>query len=226
MNRSLSRQAEGSAHACVTDWGEPPVQTNEGGPAVVRCLNPSMTSARNAFLAIYTRMVGNTEAIQIENCGLLRCTISCTKIRNPAKHAVQERYKLSPFLRLLTRSLQGVALRPRPCNYNVIQPVSALSRRKRGFKSRRGRQINSLGTKCLLSVEREDHKSPEQRTPDDLKRLESGGSTYIFQTTMACLEFFGSRYASAERSPEEIWGLPRSCTVFSAFDFQGAFVRT
>ena len=67
----------------------------------------------------------------------LRCTISCTKIRNPAKHAVQERYKLSPFLRLLTRSLQFVALRPLPCNYYAIQPVSALSRRRRGFKSKR-----------------------------------------------------------------------------------------
>jgi len=49
-------------------------------------------------------------------------------------------------------SLQGVAERPLPCNYNVIQPVSALSRRKRGFKSRRGRQFNTLQEKCLLSV--------------------------------------------------------------------------
>jgi hypothetical protein len=31
--------------------------------------------------------------------------------------------------------------RPLPCNYNVIQPVSALSRQQHGFKSRRGRQI-------------------------------------------------------------------------------------
>ena len=34
-------------------------------------------------------------------------------------------------------SLQGSAERPLPCNYNVIQPVSALSRRRRGFKSKR-----------------------------------------------------------------------------------------
>jgi hypothetical protein len=70
--------------------------------------------------------------------------------------------------------LQGITVRPVPCNYNVIQHMSALSRRRRGFKSRRGRQIISLGAKCLLFVEREDHKSPEQRTPEDRKRLATG----------------------------------------------------
>jgi len=54
-----------------------------------------------------------------------------------------------------TAIYQGITVRPVPCNYNVIQSVSALSRRKRGFKSRRGRQINSLGgdtsTLCLTS---------------------------------------------------------------------------
>ena len=43
------------------------------------------------------------------------------------------------FSTVLTGSLQGIAERPLPCNYNVIQFVCALSRRKRGFKSRRGR---------------------------------------------------------------------------------------
>jgi hypothetical protein len=38
-----------------------------------------------------------------------------------AKIAVQGRYKLSPYLRVLSRSLQGIAERPLPCNYNVIQ---------------------------------------------------------------------------------------------------------
>src|ERR1700677_1949225 len=42
--------------------------------------------------------------------------------------------------------------RIRKLNYNVVQSVSALSRRKRGFKSRRGRQINSLGRTHLLPV--------------------------------------------------------------------------
>jgi hypothetical protein len=37
------------------------------------------------------------------------------------KLAVQERYKLSLFLRLLSRSLRGIAVRPLPCNYYVIQ---------------------------------------------------------------------------------------------------------
>ena len=60
---------------------------------------------------------------------------------------------------VLTCSLQGIAERPLPCKYNVIRPVSALSRRKRGFKSRRGRQINNLLEECLLSVEQEDRKS-------------------------------------------------------------------
>ena len=68
------------------------------------------------------------------------------------KLAVQERYNKKVFLAVILRSLQGVAERPLPCNYNVVQFVGALSRRKRGFKSRRGRQINSLRENCLLSV--------------------------------------------------------------------------
>ena len=66
--------------------------------------------------------------------------------------AVQERYNESSLFTVPSCSLQGVALRPLPCNYNVVQSVSALSRRKRGFKSRRGRQFNSFGEKHLLSV--------------------------------------------------------------------------
>src|SRR5262252_7709900 len=38
-------------------------------------------------------------------------------------------------------SLQGLAERPVPCKYNVIQFGEALSRRKRGFESLRGRQL-------------------------------------------------------------------------------------
>jgi hypothetical protein len=52
--------------------------------------------------------------------------------------AIQERYKQSLFHRVLSGSLQGIAARPLPCNYNMIQQISALSRRKRGFKSRPG----------------------------------------------------------------------------------------
>ncbi len=66
--------------------------------------------------------------------------------------AVQERYKFPGFLCVSIASLQGFAVRPLPCNYNVLQLVCALSRRKRGFKSRRGRQINNLQEKYLLSV--------------------------------------------------------------------------
>ena len=54
------------------------------------------------------------------------------------------------FSSILTGSLQGVALRPLPCSYNVIPSVIALSRRKRGFKSRRGRHLfNGLHMKPL-----------------------------------------------------------------------------
>jgi hypothetical protein len=56
------------------------------------------------------------------------------------------------FSSVLTGSLQGIAERPLPCNYNVIQFFCALSRRRRGFKSRQGRHINNLEEKCLLSV--------------------------------------------------------------------------
>jgi len=37
-------------------------------------------------------------------------------------------------------------VRPVPCNYYVIRQNIALSRRKRGFKSRRGRQLNQYVT--------------------------------------------------------------------------------
>jgi len=71
----------------------------------------------------------------------------------PSKLAVQERYNQEMRLSVSSCSLQGIAERPLPCNYNVIQFVCALSRRRRGFKSRRGRQINRLGgetsTLCL-----------------------------------------------------------------------------
>jgi len=43
-----------------------------------------------------------------------------------ARLAVQGRYNVSLFHRVLSRSLQGIAERPLPCNYNVIQFVSAL----------------------------------------------------------------------------------------------------
>jgi len=43
--------------------------------------------------------------------------------------AVQERYELSGFLSMSIASLQGIALRPLPCNYNFLQFVRALSRR-------------------------------------------------------------------------------------------------
>jgi len=47
-------------------------------------------------------------------------------------------------------SLQGLAERPVPCKYNVIHLGEALSRRKRGFKSRRGRHnFNDLPTKAV-----------------------------------------------------------------------------
>jgi hypothetical protein len=45
------------------------------------------------------------------------------------KLAVQGRYNQNLFLAVLPHSLQGIAERPLPCNYNVIQQISALSRR-------------------------------------------------------------------------------------------------
>ena len=45
------------------------------------------------------------------------------------KLAVQGRYNLNLFLSVLTGSLQGIAERPLPCNYNVIQQDIAVSRR-------------------------------------------------------------------------------------------------
>jgi hypothetical protein len=69
-----------------------------------------------------------------------------------SKLAIHRRYTERRFLCIPYGYLQGITVRPVPCNYYVIQSVVALSRRKRGFKSRRGRQINRLGEKRLLSV--------------------------------------------------------------------------
>ena len=69
-----------------------------------------------------------------------------------ASLAIHGRYTEYPLLGILYRPLQGVTVRPMPCNYYVIEYIAALSRRRRGFKSRRGRQFNNLGEKCLLSV--------------------------------------------------------------------------
>ena len=82
--------------------------------------------------------------LKIDNLPVFRLPVS--------KLAVQGRYNMGMFSSVLTGYLQGIAERPLPCNHYVIQPVSAFSRRKRGFKSRRGRQINSLVEKCLLSI--------------------------------------------------------------------------
>jgi hypothetical protein len=46
-----------------------------------------------------------------------------------SKLAVQERYNKKMRLSVSSCSLQGIAERPLPCNYNVIQFVCALSRR-------------------------------------------------------------------------------------------------
>ena len=45
---------------------------------------------------------------------------------------VQGRNNLNQFHRALSHSSQGIAERPLPCSYNVIQSVSALSRRWTG----------------------------------------------------------------------------------------------
>src|ERR1700756_5648395 len=72
--------------------------------------------------------------------------------KSASKLAIHRRYTEHPLLGVPYGSLQGVSVRPVPCNYYVIQRVVALSRRRLGFKSRRGRLINNLGEKCLLSV--------------------------------------------------------------------------
>jgi hypothetical protein len=43
----------------------------------------------------------------------------------PPKLAVQERYNQKMCLSVSSCSLQGIAERPLPCKYNVIQPVNA-----------------------------------------------------------------------------------------------------
>src|SRR5262245_27941116 len=69
--------------------------------------------------------------------------------------AVQERYKFLDFLWVFVASLQGIAERLLPCNYNVLQFVCALSRRKRGSKSRRGHHVfSSFHAKALGQVYR------------------------------------------------------------------------
>jgi uncharacterized membrane protein (DUF2068 family) len=62
---------------------------------------------------------------------------------------------LAPFMiHELFPSLSETASGSHPCCvvFSNLRPDLVLSRRKRGFKSRRGRQTNSLGEKRLLSV--------------------------------------------------------------------------
>jgi hypothetical protein len=56
--------------------------------------------------------------------------------------AMHRRYTEHPLPCAPYGSLQGVTVRPVLCNYVVIQQDVALSRRKHGFKSRRGRQFS------------------------------------------------------------------------------------
>ena len=68
------------------------------------------------------------------------------------KLAVQGRYNQSLHLRVSSRSLQGVAERPLPCNYNVIQPISALSRRCHRRKGSVEIRTLSAKARCVLFV--------------------------------------------------------------------------
>ena len=61
-----------------------------------------------------------------------------------SKLAIHRRYTKRRFLCLHYCYLQVITVRPAPCNNKVIQSVSALSRRKHGFKSRQGRQQNQV----------------------------------------------------------------------------------
>ena len=65
-----------------------------------------------------------------------------------SKLAIHRRYTERRFLGIPYCYLQGITVRPVPCNYYVIRQNIALSRRRRGFESRRGRQFNSLGAKA------------------------------------------------------------------------------
>ena len=63
------------------------------------------------------------------------------------------------FSSVLTGSLQGIAERPLPCNYNVIQFVCAVSRRQHGFnlsgdtsKTQKLCRVAGLATRAALWV--------------------------------------------------------------------------
>src|SRR5580692_6670566 len=65
-----------------------------------------------------------------------------------SKLAIHRRYTERRFFCIPYCYLHGVTVRPVPCKYYVIRQNIALSRRRRGFESRRGRQFNSLGAKA------------------------------------------------------------------------------
>ena len=76
-----------------------------------------------------------------------------------ARLAVQGRYNVNLFHRVLSRSLQGIAERPLPCNYNVIQfaftavtRVQIPSGTPNLFRSLRGTATFGAGTKRHNSV--------------------------------------------------------------------------
>ena len=61
-----------------------------------------------------------------------------------SKLAIQRRYTERRFLCTPYGYLQGITVRPVPCNYNVIQSVSALSRPQQGLQRGLSRVVGAL----------------------------------------------------------------------------------
>src|SRR5580658_6936539 len=89
-----------------------------------------------------------------------------------SKLAIHRRYTERRFFCIPYCYLQGITVRPVPCNYNVIQSVVALSRRKHGFKSRRGRQLSQQFGGCL-AFKRYGHPQAKRYRPGNRRNVDS-----------------------------------------------------
>ena len=69
-----------------------------------------------------------------------------------SKLAIQRRYRERRFFCIPYCYLQGITVRPVPCNYNVMQHISALSRRRHDFlfKIQPRRRLWQTVSRCAL----------------------------------------------------------------------------
>ena len=109
---------------CSRDWITDEVPDDVGGKKPSLCViggqnstmqSQSFSSCQNGLEIVFALRSQDRQITFFQNFG--------------SKLAIHRRYTLCLFLDVPYCYLQGITVRPVPCNYNVIQHMSALSRR-------------------------------------------------------------------------------------------------